>query len=220
MLRDVGPDVDLVAATVTRDGSALSAEGAEALESTSLRVLDIDLPDAVITGDSIWWMATRSGISLPDDTQALHEAVARFDIATGLITTWAPTAGIGARFLPEDSAFNVATLDDAQLAVRADTLFVADTTVREEAKNGRLLRFDEASGTLEVFHEPDPAGADYWTLDLLDTTAATNTDVWTIVTRYTITEENPDGSRSSTFERTVVQLDPVTGAEITATPLA
>ncbi|MFN3218364.1 MAG: hypothetical protein ACE367_17865 [Acidimicrobiales bacterium] len=37
--------------------------------------------------------------------------------------------------------------------------------------------------------------------------------------RFTISEENPDGSRTSTFTTQVAQLDPATGAELGSVPL-
>ena len=43
--------------------------------------------------------------------------------------------------------------------------------------------------------------------------------LWVLVRRFTVVEENADGSRSSRFVTEVVQLDPATGAELGAVPL-
>lgn len=213
--RDVAPDADLVAATITEDGAPLSAENAEAIEQLVSRV-DIDLGNAVVAGDGIWWINSRPGISFQDGTAALHEALAFYDFGTAAITTYVPTGEFGARFLPDDAAFDVATLGQAEMVVHDGAVFVNDTPLRTGDDSGALLRFDPATEAFSVFYEPDLAGADYAELTLLDT--ATD-GLWVIVQRYTITEENADGSRSSTFETEVVQLDPATGDELGAVPL-
>lgn len=213
--RDAAPDADLVAATETEDGSPLSAENADALE-TVVSLVEVDLGNAVLDDSGVWWINERAGISFQDGTQAIHEALAFYDFAAGQITTYVPTGEFGARFLPEDANFDVSTLQQAEMVVVDGTVFVNDQPVRDDGENGRILAIDPATGSVEVRYEPDLAGADYHTLELLDTAPD---GLWVVVKRYTITEENADGSRSSTFETQVVQLDPASGAELAVVAL-
>jgi hypothetical protein len=213
--RDAAPDADLVAATITQDGAPLSAENAEALEQLVSRV-EVDLGNAVFADGGVWWINSRSGLSFQDGTTAVHEALAFYDFGAGAITTYVPTGEFGARFLPPDADFDVATLGQAEMVVIDGAVYVNDTPLRIGDDSGALLRFDPAAAAFSVLYEPDLAGADYAELTLLDTATE---GLWVVVQRFTITEENPDGSRTSTFTTEVAQLDPATGAELGAVPL-
>jgi hypothetical protein len=217
-LRDVAPGADLVAATTTEDGAPLSAENAEALERL-IDLVEIDLGNAVFADDGIWWISSRPGISFEDGTAALHEALVFYDFEVAAITTYAATGPFGARFLPDDATFDVATLRQAELVVVDGIVFVNDTPLRTGDESGALVRFDPAAPAdsgFTVHYEPDLAGADYAELTLLDTAPD---GLWVVVQRFTVVDENADGSRSSRFVTEVVQLDPATGAELAAVPL-
>ncbi len=213
--RDVAPDADLVAATSTEDAAPLSAENAEALERV-IDLVEIDLENAVFADGGIWWINSRFGISFQDGTNALHEALAFYDFETSAITAYVPTGEFGARFLPADAGFDVATLSQAEIVALDSGVYVNDTPIRTGDESGAILRFDPEAATFAVFYEPDLAGADYAEVELLDTAPD---GLWALVQRFTITEENADGSRSSMFETSVVQLDPATGTELGEVPL-
>lgn len=204
---DLGPVLDFAGAIVTEDGEPLGSEDVESIDRL-LGLARVELDNAVITEDSVWFIASDFGFRTDDGRSGILEAVARYSLESGALTGWYPTDELGAHFLPPDATFDVVTLGDASMVMRDGFIFIDDSSLHDDREGGSILRLDPDAGILTRFYTPDLEGADFYEIELVNTDPES---LWVNVERHVLGGERSDGTRRSTFDNFATRIDTTTG---------
>lgn len=207
-LEDFDPELDLAPYIFTKSGNPLPEEHRDFFMGFNIDVSDFNT--IATGGDRFWFIMSQFGISF-DDESAIAEAIVEYDPVTESVVALHPLNGLGGRFLPEEETYDVSTITQAKLIFRDGYLFIADAR-----ENGKLLRLDPATGLVTESYDPFSPDYDWFDFELIETDPDA---LWLLVSQATITEEDVEaGTRSSSIEKFMVRIDPITGEEVVSVP--
>ena len=218
-LADFVDSADAAEWLVTEDGSAVSAEAAEAvLPFVRLRAAPSGGRGLAEGDGSIWWLFV-SGTTIPDgeeNVSAYTGGVVRFDPAAGAVVDVWPLGDATATYLhdedqADDGMTTVSTMSSFDLRYLDGALWIMDH--RDDAP---LRRLDPVTGELTEVTIEKGDGIDLTATEMIFSDPEA---IWLDVVRKVITRDDEDG-RSTSGTSFVERVDSSTGTIVVSVPVA
>jgi hypothetical protein len=218
-LADFVDSADAVEWFVTEDGSAVSAEAAEAvLPFVPLRAAPSGGRGLAEGDGSIWWLFV-SGTTIPDgeeNVSAYTGGVVRFDPAAGKVVDVWPLGNAAATYLhdedeSDDGMTTVSTMSSFDLRYLDGALWIMDH--RDDAP---LRRLDPVTGEISELTIEKGDGIDLTAAEMIFSDPEA---IWLDVVRKVITQDDESG-RSTSGTSFVESVDPSTGTIVVSVAVA